>query len=72
LWFEVSLGKKKVNKTLTQRTSQAWWHTIPAIQKAEVGGSQPETGPRQKINILSKKITKAEQGGSVVQGCHRQ
>jgi hypothetical protein len=47
---------KRVSKILSQRTSQAGWHTslIPAMQEAEVGGSQSESSPGKKCEAYLK------------------
>jgi hypothetical protein len=58
--FEASL--KKSYQTLSQKTSWIWWF-MPVIlptQEMEVGGSRCKANPRQRLEPLFKKITKAK------------
>jgi hypothetical protein len=59
LWFDACCGK--VSKTISQKTSQAWWSTsvIPATWEVEVGESQSEAIPGKWMRPYLKNNLKA-------------
>jgi hypothetical protein len=63
LWFKANPGKK-VSKSVSKKSKlgvvvHAW---DPSYKRGK-GGSQSETGPRQKCETFSEKQSKAKVGG---------